>query len=74
MNDQDILNLMKYVKELPHLEDMYELLIKDVDELDHRKCKFREELSFLQNEMTKLRNALKWYKSELDSRAKKFLS
>ena len=66
MNEQDIMDVLKYVKELPYLEDMYEQLIKDVDDLDYKKCKFREELSYLQNEIPKLRNAVKWYESELE--------
>jgi hypothetical protein len=70
MNDQDILNVLKYVKEIPYLKDTYEQLIKDVDGFDYKRCKFREELSFLQYQLPKLRNALKWYKSELEVKTK----
>jgi hypothetical protein len=46
MNDQDIMNVMEFAKEIPYLKDMYKQLFKDVDDLDHKKCKLIEELSF----------------------------
>jgi hypothetical protein len=46
MNDQDIINIMEFAKEIPYLKDMYKQLFKDVDDLDHKKCKLIEELSF----------------------------
>jgi hypothetical protein len=46
MNQQDILNLMKFAKEIPYLKDTYDQLVKDVDDLDYKKCKFSEELSY----------------------------
>ena len=50
MNDQDIMNVMEFAKEILYLKDMYEQLVKDVDDIDYKKCKLIEELSFLQNE------------------------
>ena len=50
MNDQDIMNVMEFAKEIPYLKDMYEQLVKDVDDIDYKKCKLIEKLSFLQNE------------------------
>ncbi len=70
MNEQDTMNLIEYAKEMPVLKDIYAQLIKDVDDLDYKKCKLIEELSFLQNEESKLRNALKWYESELRVKTK----
>jgi hypothetical protein len=46
MNDQDIINIMEFAKEISYLKDMYKQLFKDVDDLDHKKCKLIEELSF----------------------------
>jgi hypothetical protein len=70
MNEQDIMNLLNLAKEIPVLKEVYEQLVKDVDDLDHKKCNLIEELSFLQNEESKLRNALKWYESELKVKTK----
>lgn len=39
MNEQDIMNLLNFAKEIPYL--------KDTHDLDYKKCKFREELAFL---------------------------
>jgi hypothetical protein len=38
MNEQDTMNLMEFAKEMPYLKDIYEQLVKDVDDLDHKKC------------------------------------
>jgi regulator of replication initiation timing len=52
------------------LKDTYDQLIKDVDDLDYKKSKLSEELSFLQNEESKLRKTLKWYRAELEVKTK----
>jgi hypothetical protein len=38
MNDQDIMNIMEFAKQILYLKDIYEQLVKDVDDLDYKNA------------------------------------
>ena len=55
-------------KELPHLKDQHQLLVEEINNLEHKKNSLRAVLSALQNQMTTTRNSLKTYQSALDDK------
>jgi hypothetical protein len=57
-------------KELPHLKDQHQLLVEEINSLEHKKNSLRAVLSALQNQITAAKDSLKIWQSALDEKIK----
>jgi hypothetical protein len=71
MSEQDVVEALKFGKELPQLKDQFHLLIEEIDSLEYRRNSLRTALSALQNQIFAARDSLKLYQSALDEAHKK---
>jgi len=52
MSEQDVVEALKFGKELPQLKDQFHLLIEEIDSLEYRRNSLRTALSALQNQIS----------------------
>jgi predicted nucleic acid-binding Zn-ribbon protein len=68
MGEQDVVEALKYGKELPHLKDQFQLIFEEINTLEYKRNGLRTVLSALQNQKVTTRNLLKTYQSALDEK------
>jgi transposase len=68
MSEQDVVDALKFGKELPQLKDQFQLLIEEIDNLEYKKNNSKTVLSALQNQISAAKNSLKIYESALDDK------
>jgi hypothetical protein len=66
MSEQDVVEALKFGKELPHLKEQFLLLVDEINSLEYKKI-VRAVLSALQNQINTTRNSLKNYQSAENS-------
>jgi hypothetical protein len=70
MSEQDVVDALRFGKELPHLKDQFQILVEEINSLEYKRNGLRTVLSALQNQITTTRNLLKTYQSALDEKIK----
>jgi hypothetical protein len=68
MSEQDVVDALRFAKELPHLKDQFQLLAEEINSLEYKKNSLRAVLSALQNQINTTRNSLKLYQSAVDEK------
>jgi beta-glucosidase-like glycosyl hydrolase len=68
MTEQDVVDALKFGKELPHLKDQFQILVEEINDLEYKRNSFRAVLSVLQNQISAARDSLKIYESTLDDK------
>jgi hypothetical protein len=68
MSEQDVVDALKFGKELPQLKDQFELLVEEINSLEDKKNNSKTVLSALQNQISAARDSLKIYQSALDDK------
>jgi hypothetical protein len=58
MSEKDVVDALRFGKELPHLKDQFELLVDEINSLECKKNSLRAVLSALQNQINTTRNSL----------------
>ncbi len=67
MSDQNVVDALKFGKELPHLKDQFLLLVEEIDSLEYKRNGLRTVLSALQNQYLQ-RDSFKSFQSILDQK------
>jgi transposase len=68
MSEQDVVEALKFCKELPHLKDQFQLLVEEINDLEYKRNSLRTALSALQNQISAARDSLKIWQSALDDK------
>jgi len=68
MSEQDVVDALKYGKELPHLKDQFQILVEEINDLEYKRNSFRAALSVLQNQISATKDSLKIYQSTIDDK------
>jgi hypothetical protein len=68
MTEQDVVDALKFGKELPHLKDQFQLLVEEMNSLEYRRNGLRAVLSALQKQIAAAKDSLKIYESALDDK------
>ncbi|HET7344984.1 MAG TPA: hypothetical protein VFJ05_03825 [Nitrososphaeraceae archaeon] len=68
MSEQDVVDALKFGKELPQLNDQFQLLVEEINSLEFKRNSLRSALSALQNQISTTKNSLKHYQSALDDK------
>jgi chromosome segregation ATPase len=68
MSEQNVVDALKFGKELPHLKDQFQILVEEINNLEYKKNGLRTALSALQNQISAARDSLKLYQSVLDDK------
>ena len=68
MTEKDVVDALKFGKELPHLKDQFQLVVEEINSLEYKKNGLRTVLSALQNQISKTRESLKIYQSAVDDK------
>jgi hypothetical protein len=68
MGPKDMVNALKYTRELPYIENTYDGLINANQILENKKKTSRGELFDLKNKTSKLKNSLRYYQSSLNDK------
>jgi transposase len=66
MTEQDVVDALKFGKEVPQLKDQFHLLIEEINSLEYRRNSLRTALSALQNQISTTKDSLKLYQSAVD--------
>ena len=59
MNEQDVVDALKFGKELPQLKEQFQLLVEEINSLEYKRNSLRAALSALQNQISAARDSLK---------------
>jgi hypothetical protein len=68
MSEQNVVDALKFGKELPHLKDQFQLLVDEINNLEFKRNGLRTVLSTLQNQISAARDSLKFVQSILDQK------
>jgi hypothetical protein len=68
MSEQNVVDALKFGKELPHLKDQFQLLVDEINNLEYKRNGLRTVLSALQNQISAVKDSLKLYQSALDEK------
>jgi hypothetical protein len=68
MGEQDVVDALKFGKELPQLKDQFQILVEEIDSLEYKKNGLRTVLSALQNQISTAKDSLKIYQSAIDDK------
>jgi chromosome segregation ATPase len=71
MGPKDIVDALKYTRELPYIKNKYLGLIDANQTLEDKKKSSRAELFALKNEISESKNSLRYYKSSLKDKKNK---
>jgi hypothetical protein len=52
MGEQDVVDALRFGKELPHLKDQFELLVEEINSLEDKRNSLRAAISALQNRIS----------------------
>ena len=55
MSEQNVVDALKFGKELPHLKDQFQLLVEEINNLEYKRNGLRTVLSTLQNQISEQR-------------------
>ena len=72
MTEQDVVDALKFGKELPHLKEQFLLLDEEINSLEYKKNNSKTVLSALQNQISAAKDSLKIYESALDKKIQKY--
>ena len=59
MSEQNVVDALKFGKELPHLKDQFQLLVEEINNLEYKRNGLRTVLSALQNQISAAKDSLK---------------
>ena len=65
MSEQNVVDALRFGKELPHLKDQFQLLVEEINSLEYKKNNSKTVLSALQNQISAAKDSLKIYESAL---------
>jgi predicted nucleic acid-binding Zn-ribbon protein len=65
MSEQNVVDALKFGKELPHLKDQFQLLVEEINNLEDKRNGLRIVLSALQNQISAAMDSLKSFQSIL---------
>jgi hypothetical protein len=68
MGEKDVVEALKFGKQLPYLKDQFQLLVEEINSLEYRRNSLRTALSALQNQISTTKDSLKIYQSALDDK------
>jgi hypothetical protein len=68
MSEQDVVDALKFGKELPHLKEQFLLLVEEIDNFEYKKNNFKTVLSALQKQISAAKDSLKIYESAIDDK------
>jgi hypothetical protein len=68
MSEQNVVDALKFGKELPHLKDQFQLLVEEINNLEYKRNGLRTVLSALQNQISAAKDSLKSFQSILDQK------
>jgi hypothetical protein len=68
MSEQNVVDALKFGKELPHLKDQFQLLVEEINNLEYKRNGVRTALSALQNQISAAKDSLKFFQSILDQK------
>jgi hypothetical protein len=68
MSEKDVVDALKFGKELPHLKDQFQLLVEEINNLEYKRNGLRTALSALQNQISAAKDSLKFFQSILDQK------
>jgi transposase len=68
MSEQNVVDAMKFGKQLPHLQDQFQLLVDEINNLEYKRNGLRTVLSTLQNQISAAKDSLKSFQSILDQK------
>jgi hypothetical protein len=68
MSEQNVVDALKFGKQLPHLKDQFELLVEEINNLEYKRNGLRTVLSALQNQVSAAKDSLKSFQSILDQK------
>jgi hypothetical protein len=68
MGEKDVVDALKFGKELPNLKDQFQLLVEEINNLEYKRNGLKTVLSALQNQISAARDSLKLYQSTLDDK------
>jgi hypothetical protein len=68
MSEQNVVDALKFGKELPQLKDQFHLLIEEIQRLEYRRNSLRTALSVLQNQISAAEDSLRLYESAVDDK------
>jgi hypothetical protein len=68
MSEQDVVEALKFGKQLPQLKDQFQLLVDEINSLECKKNSLRAVLSALQNQINTSKNSLKLCQSAVDEK------
>ena len=59
MSEQNVVDALKFGKELPHLKDQFQILVEEINNLEYKKNGLRTALSALQNKIKAMKSKMK---------------
>ena len=62
MSEQNVVDALKFGKELPHLKDQFQLLVEEINNLEYKRNGLR---TALQNQISAAKDSLKSFQSIL---------
>ena len=68
MTEQDVVDALKFGKELPQLKDQFQILVEEINSLEYQKNNSKTVLSALQNQISTTKDSLKIYQSAIDDK------
>jgi hypothetical protein len=68
MSEQNVVDALKFGKELPRLKDQFQLLVEEINSLEYKRNGLRTVLSTLQNQISAAKDSLKFFQSILDQK------
>ena len=61
MSEQDVVDALKFGKQLPYLKDQFQILVEEINSLEYKRNGLRAALSVLQNQISTTKNSLRVY-------------
>jgi hypothetical protein len=71
IDQKDIVNALKYTRELPYIENKYHVLLSQIETLEDKKRISKSELFAVVNEIIKSKDSLRYYQSSLKDKRNK---
>jgi DNA repair exonuclease SbcCD ATPase subunit len=68
MGEQDVVDALKFGKELPQLKDQFQILVEEINSLEDKRNSQRAVLYTLQNQISITKDSLKLYQSAVDEK------
>jgi hypothetical protein len=68
MGEQDVVDALKFGKELPQLKDQFQILVEEINSLEDKRNSLRAAISALQNQISAAKDSLKIWQSAVDEK------